>query len=353
MPRELKYAQAVLEATEQCMAADPRVYVMGLGVTDPKGTFGTTLGLESKFGPKRVLDMPTSENAMTGVAIGSALLGMRPVMTHQRADFALLAMDQLVNNASKWRFMFGGRGSVPLVVRAIVGRGWGQGPQHSQSLHATFAHFPGLKVVAPSTPHDAKGLLISAIEDDDPVVFVEHRWLHDLFGPVPEEPYRVPIGKARVARAGSDATIVASSHATVEALRAADALARRGVSVEVVDARTIKPFDADTALASAERTGRLVVVDSGWRSFGFASEVVALAAERLHGRLKSAPARVTLPDHPTPSSPALAAGYYPLPVDVANAVLRALGLPEATEEELGLTSPTPRDVPDRRFMGPF
>src|SRR6185295_2235933 len=166
MSRVLTYAEAMREATDQCMARDPRVYVMGLGVTDPKGTFGTTLGLLERYGPRRVLDMPNAENAMTGIAIGSTLVGMRPLMTHQRADFVLLAFDQLINNAAKWHFMFGGRMRVPLVVRLVIGRGWGQGPQHSQSLQALFAHVPGLKVVMQATPHDAKGLLVDAIEDD-------------------------------------------------------------------------------------------------------------------------------------------------------------------------------------------
>ena len=189
MTRDLTYVQAILEATEQCMEANASVYAMGLGVTDPKGTFGSTLGLEQRFGSRRVMDMPTSENAMTGVAIGSALMGMRPVMAHQRMDFILLALDQIVNNAAKWHYMFGGQLRVPLVIRLVVGRGWGQGPQHSQSLQALFAHIPGLKVVMPTTPHDAKGLLISAIEDDNPVIYVEHRWLHGIFGPVPSEMY--------------------------------------------------------------------------------------------------------------------------------------------------------------------
>ncbi len=189
-----KFNEAILEAHDQLMAVDPNVYIMGLGVPDPKGIFGTTVGLQEKYGPNRVMDMPCSENAMTGVAIGSALVGMRPIMTHQRVDFFLLALDQLVNNACKWHFMFGGQLNVPLVIRLIIGRGWGQGPQHSQTLTSFFAHLPGLKVVAPSSPYDAKGLLISAVEDNNPVVYLEHRWLHNIYGEVPSEIYRVPLG---------------------------------------------------------------------------------------------------------------------------------------------------------------
>jgi len=351
--RQLRFDQAILEATDQCMAADPRVYVMGLGVTDPKGTFGTTLGLEAKYGSKRVMDMPTSENGMTGVAIGSAIVGLRPIMTHQRVDFALLALDQLINNAAKWHYMFGGRMRVPLVVRLVIGRGWGQGPQHSQSLQALFAHVPGLKVVMPTTPHDAKGLLIAAVEDDNPVIFLEHRWLHGIFGPVPEERYRVPLGRARTARPGRDVTLVATSYMTLEAMRAAELLARDGVEAEVVDVRSVKPLDESHILESVRRTGRLVAVDAGWRTLGVAAEVLALAAERAHDRLKSAPKRVTLPDVPTPTSPALANGYYPRAVHLVNAVRTMLGRPEVTETDLGIRHETPLDVPDRAFTGPF
>ena len=220
MPRQLKFYEAIREATDQKMAQDPNIYLMGLGVPDPKGIFGTTSGLAEKYGPNRVMDMPTSENAMTGIAIGSAILGMRPIMTHQRVDFFILALDQLINNAAKWHYMFGGQMKVPLVIRLIIGRGWGQGPQHSQSLHSFFAHVPGLKVVMPSTPQDAKGLLISAIEDDNPVVYLEHRWLHNTFGEVSPDPTPIPIGKAKIVRPGTDITIVAASHMVLEALAA-------------------------------------------------------------------------------------------------------------------------------------
>src|SRR5258708_18997424 len=188
-----KFHEALLDATDICVARDPNVYLMGLGVPDPKGIFGTTLGLQQKYGPKRVLDMPVSENGMTGVALGSALVGMRPILTHQRLDFALLAMEQMVNQAAKWHYTFGGELKVPMVIRLIIGRGWGQGPQHSQSLHAWFAHVPGLKVVMPATPADAKGLFIASVEDNNPVIFIDHRWLHNITGQVPKGHYTVPI----------------------------------------------------------------------------------------------------------------------------------------------------------------
>lgn len=350
--RTITYAQALLEATMQCMAADPAVYVMGLGVTDPKGTFGTTLGLEQRFGSRRVLDMPTSENAMTGVAIGTALLGMRPVMTHQRVDFALLALDQIVNNAAKWHYMFGGRLSVPLVIRLVIGRGWGQGPQHSQSLQALFAHIPGLKVVMPTTPHDAKGLLISAIEDNNPVIVLEHRWLHSIFGPVPDEMYRVPLGRAKTVRGGTDVTIVALSYMVLEALRAADVLARDGISAEVIDVRTLTPFDTPSVLESVGRTRRLIVVDGGWRTAGFAGEIIAQVAEAIEG-FAARPRRLTLPDLPTPSTAALASLCYPRAYHIVNETRSMWGLPPCSEGDMGIRHDVPLDVPDRAFTGPF
>jgi pyruvate/2-oxoglutarate/acetoin dehydrogenase E1 component len=351
--RTLVYSEALREGMEAAMTADERVYLMGLGVPDPKGIFGTTLGLQERFGASRVMDMPTAENGMTGVAIGSALVGMRPVMVHQRVDFVLLALDQIVNNAAKWHYMFGGRSSVPLVIRLIVGRGWGQGPQHSQALQATFAHFPGLKVVAPATPYDAKGMLIAAIEDDNPVIFFEHRWLHATFGPVPAEPYRVPLGRAHVARAGTDATIVTSSYMFVEAMRAAEALATQGISAEVVDLRTIRPLDRETIVASACRTGRVVVADGGWKSFGVAAEVVASIVDGAFASLERPPKRVTFPDAYTPTTPALSRLYYPTATTILNGVRELLDLAPLSEEDAGFASTLPRDVPNPSFRGPF
>ena len=239
MTRQIKFLEAIREAQDLCLGADPSVYIVGLGVPDPKGIFGSTIGLKEKYGAHRVLDMPLSENAMTGVATGSALVGMRPIITHQRVDFALLALDQIVNQAAKWHYMFGGAMKVPLVMRMVIGRGWGQGPQHSQSLQSWFAHIPGLRVVMPTTAYDAKGLLISSVEDDNPVVFLEHRWLYGISDAVPPDYYRVPLGKARVLRQGSDVTIASLSYMTIEALQAADILAGEGINAEVEDSARI------------------------------------------------------------------------------------------------------------------
>ena len=352
MSRELKFSQAINEAIDLCMAKDPAVYVMGLGVPDPKGIFGTTLGLQQKYGVSRVMDMPTSENGMTGVAIGSALVGMRPIMTHQRIDFALLAIEQIVNQASNWHYMFGGKMGVPLVIRMIIGRGWGQGPQHSQSLQAWFAHVPGLKVVMPSTPYDAKGLLIASVEDNNPVVFLEHRWLYDVAGKVPEGVYRVPLGQARVVKQGCDVTIVSTSYMTLEACRAAEVLADDDVKAEVIDVRTLKPLDKTLILESVKKTGRLIVADTGWKTVGFAAEVVAMVSEELMHELKSAPQRIASPDSPTPSSSALARHYYPRAVHIEAAARRMVGI---NTDKIALDEKTSVefDAPDMSFTGPF
>lgn len=349
MTRQLRYCQAIHEALDVCLDRDPAVYVMGLGVPDAKGVFETTAGLQKKYGARRVLDMPASENGMTGIAIGSALVGMRPVLVHQRLDFAILSVDQLVNQAAKWHYMFGGKQGVPLVVRMIVGRGWGQGSQHAQSLQAWFAHVPGLKVTMPATPHDAKGMLIAAIEDNNPVIQIEHRWLFNIEGPVPEGHYRVPLGSARVIREGRDLTIAALSHMTIESVRAAGVLAEQGIEAEVVDLRSLRPLDRETIVSSVRKTGRLLVADTGWRSFGAAAEIMAVAVEQAFDALRSAPARVTSADCPSPSTPALARGFFPSASDVIHAARKLLGFPPVRLPEPAL----PADVPDNRFTGPF
>lgn len=353
MKRQISFSQAILEATGQCMECDESVYIMGLGVTDPKGIFGTTLGLEKRFGNKRVLDMPVSENGMTGIAIGSALVGMRPILTHQRVDFMLLSLDQIINNAAKWHYMFGGKTNVPIVIRLLVGRGWGQGPQHSQSLQALFAHIPGLKVVMPATPYDAKGLLVSAVRDNNPVMFIEHRWLHGIKGFVPEEAYTVRIGEAKISKEGRDVTIIASSYVTLEALRAAELLAKSGIDAEVLDLRTIKPLDGATIVRSVEKTHRAIVLDDACENFGVSSEVIALISKRCFGALKCAPYCLAFPDVPTPTSWMLANHYYPKAGDIVNTARKMLGLLALPNEGLGICYDTPMDVPDKTFTGPF
>ena len=351
--RELNYADAIREATAICLKRDPRAFVMGLGVPDPKGIFGTTGGLLSEFGPERVMDAPLSENALTGLVIGAALNGMRPILTHQRLDFALLSLEQIVNQAAKWYYMFDGRGkTVPIVIRMIIGRGWGQGPQHAQSLSSWFAHVPGLRVVAPSTPADAKGMLISSVEDENPVIFLEHRWLHGMSGPVPEGYYKTPIDKCNIARQGSDITVVASSHMLIEAMRAADFSEKQGgFSMEVIDVRSLNPLDFDPIAASVQKTKRLLVADDDTRHCGFAGEIVARVAESGIVLAKP-PVRVTYPDCPSPSSPALAAAYYPSACDMFTAAAKLVGRGVEKASQFP-ARPCPIDVPHREFPGPF
>ena len=350
--RELKYFQAIREATDQCLDMDTSVYLIGLGVPDPKGVFGTTSGLQEKYGVHRVMDMPTSENGMTGIAIGSALVGMRPIMVHQRIDFAILAMEQIVNQAAKWHYMFGGKMSVPMVIRMIIGRGWGQGPQHSQSLQSWFAHVPGLRVIMPTTPYDMKGLMVSSIEDNNPVICIEHRWLYNITGYVPKKIYRVPLGKARVMKEGEDLTIVAMSHMSLEALRAAELLEKEGLSIEVIDLRSLRPLDMPTVLESVSKTGHLLVADTSWKTGGFAGEIVARVTEEAFGSLKAAPQRIALPDCPTPTSPSLANIFYSRTSDIVESIRKVLGC-KKDFPVMRIETPEYLDIPDPSFVGPF
>ena len=346
------FARAINSALHQAMHDDPTVISYGLGVPDPKGVFGTTLGLQEAFGEDRAFDTPTAENGLTGVAVGAALGGLKPVFTSQRLDFFLLAMDQLVNNAAKWHYMFGGKQSVPITIRLIVGRGWGQGPTHSQNLQSWFCHVPGLKVVVPVTPADAKGLLLSSIFDSNPVVFLEHRWLYNADGEVPDGDYRVPLGKARRAREGSDVTLVAFSYMTVEALHAAEALEACGITCDVIDLRTLKPMDWDAILDSVERTGRLIALDTGNETGSVAGEIVARTSMMRFDSLQKAPVRLALPDVPTPTSPALTKHYY----TGADRIVMAVGdLCDADVKQAMATCQRtePHDVPGDWFTGPF
>ena len=352
MPHTLTYAQAINEALHQAMELDSNVICYGLGTDDPKGVFGTTLGLQERFGEQRVFDIPTAENAMTGIAIGASLNRIRPVVTHQRLDFFLLAMDQLVNNAAKWRYMFGGQSCVPITLRLILGRGWGQGPTHSQNLQAWFSHVPGLKVVMPTTPADAKGTLLTSIFDNNPVVFLEHRWLHGAKGDVPEGDYRVPLGEAARVRDGDDLTIVSLSYMTIEAISAIDRLQSTGASCDLIDVRTIKPMDWEAVFGSVRKTGRLLVLDTASETGSFAGEIIARVTIDCFDKLKDAPRRLALPDVPTPTSLALTESFYNRSEDILLIAADMLGL-EVTDEMLGESEKASHDVPDSSFKGPF
>ena len=348
----MTFANAINEALTEAMTLDPDVICYGLGVPDPKGVFGTTMGLQEKFGDDRVFDMPTSENAMTGIGIGASLYGLRPVITHQRLDFALLSMDQLVNNAAKWRFMFGGQRGVPLTVRMILGRGWGQGPTHSQNLQAWFAHVPGLKVVMPATAEDAKGLLLSSIFDPDPVIFLEHRWLHNLRGEVPEGDCRIPLGKAELLRKGEDITVVAMSYMTIEALHAVDHLTEKGINCDLIDLRCVRPLDWQAIEASVNRTGRLLVLDTGNLTGSISGEIVARVTTNCWESLKCAPQRLAMPDYPEATSPALTESYHVRAEHIAEKIGKMLNR-EVASAALAQQRKHPHDVPGDWFTGPF
>jgi len=350
--REISFAEAINEAIHETMSFNSNVICYGLGVTDPKAVFETTKNLEEKFGSERVFDMPTSENAMTGIAVGASLNGLIPLMTHQRLDFFLLAMDQLINSASKWHYMFGSQQSVPITIRLILGRGWGQGPTHSQNLQAWFAHMPGLKVVMPTTPEDAKGLLTASILDPNPVVFLEHRWLHNVKGLVPEGFYSKPLGRAKKVKSGRDISIISMSYMTIEAIHAVEYLEKKGISCDLIDLLTIRPMDWEFIFESVKNTGRLLVLDTGFTTGSVAGEIVARVSMECFDSLKHKPCRLAMPDIPEPTSPALTKGFYVRANDIVIEVMKMFKL-DFDSVKIDLPEPVPHDVPGDWFKGPF
>ena len=320
--RELSFSLAINDALHNAMALDEKVFVIGQGVKSPWYVGNTTRGLIDRFGEKRVIDTPVSENAITGAAVGAALAGMRPVVVHPRMDFMFYAFDPIINEAANWYYMFGGTLSVPVVFWGIINRGGEQAAQHSQALQAMLAHVPGLKVVMPSTPYDAKGLMLAAIQDDNPVVFIDDRWLYGCKEAVPEDPYIVPIGKGVVKREGKDVTLVSWSYMMEEAKKAAEELALQSIDVELIDLRSLKPFDQELILRSVKKTGRLVVVDGAWKTCGFAAEIAACVGESpLALKLKAPICRVCLPDVPAPASRVLEEEYYIKAKDIVHKIL--------------------------------
>jgi len=350
--RKITFADAINEAIWTAMKESKDVITYGLGVPDPKGIFGTTLGLQDEFGAARVFDTPTSENAMTGIGIGAAINGLRPIMVHQRVDFFLLALDQLINNAAKWNFMFGGASKVPITIRLIVGHGWGQGPTHSQNLQSLFSQIPGLKVVIPSTAYDAKGLLLESIFDNDPVIFLEHRWLYGLESNVPESSYRIPIGKANLVNEGKDLTIVSLSYMTIESIQAVKELEKIGIHCDLIDLRTTSPLDFDLVRESVKKTGKLIAVDSSVKNFSVASEIIADCSIEVYKYLKKPPRRVALDNAPSPTSFGLTESYYNGALEIYNEAINLLGIKETNTQNKFLKE-KPHDVPGDWFKGPF
>jgi len=335
--RTITYREAINEAIRMEMRRDSAVILMGEDVAGGAAThleekgeeawggdLGVTKGLVQEFGRSRVRDTPISESAFIGAAVGAASTGLRPIAELMFVDFLGVCLDQIFNQAGKMRYMFGGKAKVPMVIRTLYGAGFRAAAQHSAVLYSIFTHMPGLKVVAPSTPHNAKGLLIAAIRDDDPVIFMEHLVLLDSSGPVPEGEYVVPIGKAEIARPGKDVTVVAIGRMRLFAMQAAEALAKDGIDVEVVDPQSLSPLDESTILESVKKTHRLVVVDEGNPRCSVANDIVTLAAQQAFAYLDSAPRTVTAPHTPVPFSPPLEDAYIPSPAKIVAAVKAAV-----------------------------
>jgi pyruvate/2-oxoglutarate/acetoin dehydrogenase E1 component len=321
---QLQYREALNQALHEEMARDPMVCVLGEDVGRYGGPFQVTRGLFEKYDEKRVRDTPISEEGFSGIAVGAAMTGLRPVVEILYIDFSTLSMDQIVNQAAKAHYMFGGKARVPLVIRTQGGGGRGNAAQHSQSLEMWYVHAPGLIVIQPSTPYDAKGLLKSAIRDDNPVVFIEHKLLYNTTGPVPDEEYLIPIGVADVKRPGDDVTIVATSRMVLFALKAAEELAQQGIEAEVIDPRTLKPLDMDTIVRSVEKTGRLVVVNEGHLTGGFTAEVAARVQREAFDWLDAPIMQVATEDVPLPYNGRLELEAIPSQQDIINAVLEVV-----------------------------
>ena len=345
--RTISYCKAINEALCQEMERDERIFVYGLDVADHKRTFGSGEGLLERFGSKRYFTTPLSEDAMMGLGGGAAVAGLRPINVHIRVDFLLLAMNQLANMVATMHYGSNGKLSVPLVIRAIIGRGWGQGFQHSKTLHSVFAHIPGLKVIMPTTPHDAKGLLIAAIRDNNPVLVLEHRLLYWQEGPVPEETFETPIGKANILRSGKDITIAATSWMNVEAHAAARIMEKRGVSVEIVDVRSIAPLDDDLIAESVSKTGHLIVADYDWINCGLSAEIATRIYERCMFSLKSPIARIGFAPTPCPTTRPLENLFYPSAETLVRTIEQKLGLDKADLSEEEFFSY------ENKFKGPF
>ncbi len=310
--RLIGYVDALHEALSYKMATDENVFLLGQGVDDPGAMFGVTKGFKEIYGPLRVFDTPVSEEGMMGICNGAALSGMRPVYFHNRPDFLLLAFNQIVNHGSKLHWMDHGQNCVPLVIWSAIGRGWGSGPQHSQAIQGLLLSVPGIKIVMPSTPYDAKGLMISAIEDNNPVIIIEHRWLMRREGGVPQHPYKIPIGIGIHRLKGCDCTVVGTSHAIDLAYLAAKQLKKeQAIQAEVIDLRSLKPLDKNIILESVKKTGKLLIVDTGWTMGGVSGEIGAFVAEEGFSFLKAPIRRIGLPDCPSPAGNVLENIYYP------------------------------------------
>ncbi|MFN0118243.1 MAG: alpha-ketoacid dehydrogenase subunit beta [Elusimicrobiota bacterium] len=346
MISNITFKEALSLAQAKSMEADPNVFVFGLDVPDHKSIFGSTKGLLAKFGKERVFGTPLSEDAMTGIALGAAISGLRPVHVHIRVDFMLLGMNQIANMISSLRYMTGGKLKVPLVIRAVIGRGWGQSAQHSKTLHGIFAHIPGIKVLLPSSPQDAYSMLRAAINDDNPVISIEHRWLYDVSGPVNDEIIHDDF-TPMIRLEGKDLTVVTTSWMSIEAIKAAEVLAKRGIKLEVIDIRGVAPFQVEKIVASVQKTKHCIVADYDWVFSGFSAEVASQIHDKCFGVLKKPVRRLGFAHVPCPTTRPLENKFYSSAVDII----------KTTEELLGLS---PTDISgeifysyEQKFKGPF
>jgi acetoin:2,6-dichlorophenolindophenol oxidoreductase subunit beta len=322
--RKISYSDTINKTLEYLLSSDDSVILLGQGVKSPWYVGSTCNGLVDKFGEGRIIDTPVSENSITGASVGASLVGMKPIVVHPRMDFMLYAFDPMINQAANWSFMSGGKSNASVVFWGIINRGGEQAAQHSQALYSLFTHIPGLKVITPSTPYDVKGLLISAVQDPNPVVFLDDRWLYNLTGEVPDEAYTIPIGKGIVRRIGKDISIISFSHAMTLASSAAAFLEKEGIDVELIDLRSIKPYDKELVLETIKNTGRAIIIDGSWKTGSFSSEISAFISEYAFSHLKSPIIRICLPDSPAPASRVLEKDYYISEERIVNAVKNLL-----------------------------
>ncbi len=356
--RIISASQAILEATDQFMKKNSNLVLIGEGINDPKGIFGTTSNLSKKYSKNRVIESPISENGITGIAIGLAINNFKVLLVHQRVEFALLSVEQIFNNAAKSFYVTNGIHKVPLVIRMVIGRGWGQGPAHSQSLETVFSCIPGLKVLIPSSAYDAKGMLISALQDPNPVLILEHRWFHYVTGNVPKKIYKSDITKPKIISKGKEITVVTSSYNVYEIIFCSEILKNFNINLEIIDLRVLRPLNTKPIVQSVKKTRKLIIFETGNKIYGIGAEIIASILEKYHDIFDSPPSRIGLPDSPTPSSRGLAKVYYPNSMDIMKVIIKQLNLNIEVKKKIInlLISKLPShevDVPNPKFKGPF
>lgn len=345
MIKKITYADAIKDALQTSIKNDKKVVLLGLGVDDPKGIFGTTKNLYNSF-PNNVFDMPTAENGFTGFALGLAISGFRPVIVHQRVEFSLLSIEQIFNQIAKWNYMSAGSSPAPIVIRLIIGKGWGQGPQHSQSLETIYSHIPGLKVVCPSSPQDARDLMISSIKDNNPVIFFEHRWCHNIKGKVNKKIKSSKIGKGKILCKGKHISLISFSYSIIECIFAAKILKKYGILCEVLDLRSLRPIDKKAILKTAKKTKKILIVDNGMKTFGVSAEILSIIYENLKNIYVE---RIGVLDTPLPSSVALAKYCYPEHEEIIKKVCKILKI----SKKIIIKKNKNPDQPNSDFIGPF